>query len=334
MVKIAPEQAKVICLQGGEMEEDSYLGELLYDKKQYAEAIRLWEEATQEAPELAPAYRALSIACYNHGNRSRAAAEIAEACRLEPGNSRFLLEQEQLLKNLDRPVQERLALLENHRELMEDRYALMLAYIALLNADGQHEKALDLITHYTFHVWEGGEGKVADEYKTALFALAEKALAEGRPEDARTLAERTLTYPANLGEGKLDNVPDHRAYYLMGCAHRALGQEEQAVACFRKATEGSQIPEPVRYYNDQPSDYIYYQGLAFRALGEEEKARKSFHQLIIFGEQHLFDRVGYDYFAVSMPELEVYQDDIQKRSDAYCRRLMALGHQGLAGSAE
>ena len=75
------------------MEEDSYLGELLYDKKQYAEAIRLWEEATQEAPELAPAYRALSIACYNHGNRSRAAAEIAEACRLEPGNSRFLLEQ-------------------------------------------------------------------------------------------------------------------------------------------------------------------------------------------------------------------------------------------------
>ena len=30
-----------------------------------------------------------------------------------------------------------------------------------------------------------------------------------------------------------------------------------------------------------------------------------------------------------MPELEVYQDDIQKRSDDYCRRLTALGYQGL-----
>ena len=38
---------------------------------------------------------------------------------------------------------------------------------------------------------------------------------------------------------------------------------------------------------------------------------------------------GYDFFAVSMPELEVYQDDIQKRSDDYCRRLMELGRRGL-----
>ena len=30
-----------------------------------------------------------------------------------------------------------------------------------------------------------------------------------------------------------------------------------------------------------------------------------------------------------MPELEVYQDDIQKRSDDYCRRLIALGRRGL-----
>ena len=39
--------------------------------------------------------------------------------------------------------------------------------------------------------------------------------------------------------------------------------------------------------------------------------------------------MGYDFFAVSMPELEVYQDDIQKRSDDYCRRMAALGRRGL-----
>lgn len=142
-------------------------------------------------------------------------------------------------------------------------------------------------------------------------------------------ARRTLAYPVNLGEGKLDNVPDNRAWYVMGCANRMLGNADEAKACFVRATEGSQVPEPVRYYNDQPSDYIYYQGLAFAALGDMEKAKKSFHQLIIFGERHIFDRVGYDFFAVSMPELEVYQDDIQKRSDDYCRRMMELGRRGL-----
>ncbi len=306
------------------------LGELWYDKKQYADAIRHWETAVREMPELAPAHRNLSIAYYNHGNRSLAAPEIAEACRLEPGNSRFLLEQDQLMDRLEAPVGDRLALLEAHPELIPDRTALMLAYITLLNRDGQHEKALELMMHYSFHVWEGGEGKIADEYKKALFALSEKALAHHEPEKAAELARRTLSYPPNLGEGKLDNVPDHRAWYLMGLAARMKGEAEEARTCFIRASQGSSVPEPVRYYNDQPSDYIYYQGLAFHALGETEKARKAFHQLILFGEQHLFDRVGYDFFAVSMPELEVYQDDIQKRSDDYCRRLAELGRRGLA----
>ena len=306
-----------------------YLGELLYDKKQYREAISHWESAVREQPGLAPAHRNLAIACYNHGDRSRAEAEMAEACRLEPQNSRFLLEQDQLLKRLGTTAAERLARLEAHRDLIPDRYALMLAYISLLNETEQYEKALELLTHYTFHVWEGGEGKVADEYKKALLALAEKALGAGRPEKTMELARRTLAYPPNLGEGKLDNVPDHHAHYLMGMACRAMGDEEKAGEYFRLASRGSQVPEPVRYYNDQPSDYIYYQGLAFRALGETEKALKSFHQLVRFGEQHLFDRAEYDFFAVSMPELEVFEDDIQKRSDAYCRRLIALGRMGL-----
>ena len=283
----------------------------------------------KEQPDLAPAHRNLSVAYYNHGDRSLAAGEIAEAVRLEPGNSRFLLEQEQLLKRLDRPVKERLDILEARRDLLPDRYALMLAWISLLNRDSQHEKALELLMNYTFHVWEGGEGKVADEYKNALFALAEKALAPGRAEEAVALASRTLSYPANLGEGKLDNVPDNRAYYCMGRAYKLLGNQSKSAECFTRASEGSQVPEPVRYYNDQPSDYIYYQGLAFHELGNDESAKKSFHQLIIFGERHLFDKVDYDFFAVSMPELEVYQDDIQKRSDDYCRRLIALGRRGL-----
>ena len=328
-----------------------YLGNLLYDKKRYREAAENWETCTALRPEFAPAHRNLSIAYYNHKEtlaeadrngviseeqvrkfNNLARVEIRKACSLEPGNSRFLLEQDQLLKRLEVSEKDRLAILEEHQEILPDRYALMLAYVSLLNADGQYEKALDLLLSYTFHVWEGGEGKVADEYRTALLALAEKKITEGTEDalrEAVSYAERSLTYPDNLGEGKLDNVPDNHAYYLMGCAYRELRDGEKALECFRKAAEGSQIPAQVRYYNDQPSDYIYWQGLAFHALGKDEMAKKSFHQLIIYGEQHLFDEVGYDFFAVSMPELEVYQDDIGKRSRDYCRKLITLGQKGL-----
>ena len=115
----------------------------------------------------------------------------------------------------------------------------------------------------------------------------------------------------------------------MGLAYEMKKDTEKAREAFEKAAEGSQIPAPVLYYNDQPSDYIYYQGLALLALGKEAAARKSFHQLILYGEKHIFDKAAYDFFAVSLPEIEVYQDDIQLRNDQYCNYLRALGALGL-----
>lgn len=105
--------------------------------------------------------------------------------------------------------------------------------------------------------------------------------------------------------------------------------EDQAVKYFELATTGPQEPGSVLYYNDQPSDFIYYQGLANQALGREAAAKKAFHQLISYGERHIFDEVSYDFFAVSLPEIEVYQDDIALRNTQYCNYLRALGALGL-----
>ena len=83
------------------------------------------------------------------------------------------------------------------------------------------------------------------------------------------------------------------------------------------------------YYNDQPADTIFYQGLAHQELGNAPAARKAYHQLLAFGEKHLFDQVEYDYFAVSLPEIEVFADDIQLRNEIYCNYLIGLGYLGL-----
>ena len=119
----------------------------------------------------------------------------------------------------------------------------------------------------------------------------------------------------------------------MGCAYRKLGQETAVRKYFTKTSEGFSTPEVSRGYNDQSSGYIYYQGLAFHALDADEKAKKSFHQLIIFGERHIFDRVEDDFFAVSLPEVEGYQTDAQKAHDKNCR-LMELEQKGLEQMGE
>ena len=83
------------------------------------------------------------------------------------------------------------------------------------------------------------------------------------------------------------------------------------------------------YYNDQKPDKIFYQGLAWRALGEENKARSRFNKLIDHGKKHLFDDCKIDYFAVSLPELAIWEDNLNIRNQIHCYYVMALGYSGL-----
>lgn len=312
-----------------------YLGNLFYDKKQYEKAAGHWETSVAENPDFSAAYRNLSIAYYNkQQNPSKAMEAMEQACRLDPAYPRLWLEYDQLAAKLNRSNEERLAVMESHMEITSARDDLFLRYITLLNCTGRFRDALSALASRRFHPWEGGEGKVIAQYKYALIQLAIRELNAQKPVEALELLTRTLTYPENLGEGKLPNVPDNEAHYYMGIAHRMLGDSEQAAHFFELAASGPQEPSQVLYYNDQPSDFIFYQGLANRELGRENAARKAFHQLIIFGEKHLFDKAEPDFFAVSLPEIEVYQDDMALRNVQYCNCLRALGYLGLGKKPE
>jgi hypothetical protein len=50
---------------------------------------------------------------------------------------------------------------------------------------------------------------------------------------------------------------------------------------------------------------------------------------IYYGEQHLFEQVSIDYFAVSLPDFLVFEDDLQKRNQVHCFYMQGLGHLGL-----
>lgn len=307
-----------------------YLGCLLYDKKQNEKAIQHWLTSTEEEPSFAMSYRNLAIAYYNKEHDiSKALPAMKRAVELDPDYSRFLLEYDQLCAKAGYSNEDRLKVLEAHIDLVTYRDALYLEYITLLNNTGQYDKALDCLTTHQFHPWEGGEGKVSAQYRYALTQKAVLLLNRKHYEEAISLLEKTKTYPQNLGEGKLPNVQDNIADYYLGIAYEETGNKEAATAHYLAASVGLDEPGSVLYYNDQPSDTILYQGFANEKLGNTNAARKCYHQLLSFGQKHLFDKVGYDYFAVSLPEIEVFPSNIQDRNDTYCHYLMGLAYIGL-----
>ena len=74
---------------------------------------------------------------------------------------------------------------------------------------------------------------------------------------------------------------------------------------------------------------ILYQGLARKVLGREARAAGRFHRLIAYGEKHYYDEVRMDCFAVSLPDLQLFDDDLTRRNRIHCDYLIALGSFGL-----
>ena len=72
--------------------------------------------------------------------------------------------------------------------------------------------------------------------------------------------------------------------------------------------------------------------MAYRKLGEDDKANGLCYKLINYGKQHLFEHQTMDYFAVSLPDLLVWDGDLDSRNVIHCNLMMALGHLGLAES--
>lgn len=307
-----------------------YLGCLLYDKKQNQKAMAHWEASIAEDPNFAMSFRNLAIAVYNKKHDTELALKLMkQALDLEPGYSRFLLEFDQLSSRAGYSNEDRLELLEQNLTLAEERDALYTEYITLLNNTCQYDKALTCIESHRFHPWEGGEGRISTQYRYALTQKAIQLLEEDKYDEAIELLEKSKIYPENLGEGKLPNVQDNIADYYLGIAYDKKGEKNKAEDFYRLASVGLEEPGSVLYYNDQPSDTILYQGLAHEKLGNTAAARKCYHQLITYGRKHLFDQVSYDYFAVSLPEIEVFPGNIKDRNDTYCHYLTALGEMGL-----
>ncbi|AWB66200.1 DUF5107 domain-containing protein [Saccharobesus litoralis] len=300
------------------------LGNYYYDKKRHQEAIAVWQQAATTAT----VWRNLGIAYWNVNHDGEAARQAYQtALSLEPNNPRIFSEFDQLREKLADDVHDRLSSLLNNIELVNQRDDCAVALAKLYNDTHQPEKALNWLKSRRFHPWEGGEGKVLKQYTTAHLLCGQKALAKGDAARALSFFTSAMQPQENLGEAYHLLQAKADVTYWQGKAYQALGQEEQARACFSQSANeaGDFLAMAVAEY----SELTYYRGLSLLELGQIQQAKALFNRFKTYAEQQLHEPASIDYFATSLPLLLVFEDDLDKTKQHEMKKLIALADKGL-----
>lgn len=307
-----------------------YLGNFWYDKRQYQDAIECWEQSAQIDDGFPTVHRNLSLAYFNkENNPAKALIAMEKAFDLNPLDARILFELDMLYKRLNKAPDERLQLLNKHLNLTGQRDDLYLERITLYNQHGNYNKAKELLLKRKFHPWEGGEGKVVQQHIICNLELAKQSIQSGKHQEALQFLEATEYFPENLGEGKLAGAQENDIQYWKGIVYDVIGDQREANYFYEQATKGNSEPAQAIFYNDPQPDKIFYQGLAWIKLKDAGKAENIFKSLLEFGDKHLDDDIHIDYFAVSLPGMLIFDDDLNLRNRIHCLYMMALGYIGL-----
>ncbi len=301
-----------------------YLGNLLYDKWRRDEAIGHWKESCRLDPSFSIAWRNLGIAYVNVRAEARRALECYEAaCAVNPQDARLLYETDQLRKRMGVRPECRLSALEQRKDLVEQRDDLTAELVTLYNQTGQSREALHVLSTRRFHPWEGGEGLVSGQYAMAHFLVGRDALTRGKPEEALEHFQAATVYPHNLGEGKHLLTPETHLEYYSGVALTQLGKSDEAGAVWEKIAAKT-----------VGGVFAYHRALSLRALGREHDAHSVLISLLESAGARMSAHVDIDYFATSLPNFLLFEDDLQKRNPVECLFLRGLANLGLGRREE
>jgi len=303
-----------------------YLGNLYYDKRRYGDAIACWRRSVELDAGFSIPWRNLGIAEFNVLHNPQEADRMYQrAFAANPADPRVLYEWDQLKKRTGFVSPgERLRYLEEHRELVASRDDLTVEYVTLLNQCGRWNEALQLLGTRRFSPWEGGEGLVSAQYVRAHISLGKAALAAERFADSLRHFEDARSYPENLGEGKHLLTLERDLDYFSGLAAEELGDTLLANRYWSAAAA------PLAGV----SIHSYFRAKALSALGEEQAAHAVLSSLAESAEAQMRAEPKIDYFAASLPNLLLFDDDLQRRNRIESLVLSALAHDGLGNRTE
>jgi tetratricopeptide (TPR) repeat protein len=308
-----------------------YLGNLFYDRKRYDEAIAQWEKSRELNPNFSIVHRNLGLAYFNAAHDpARAKESYQKALAANADDARLLYEFDQLQKRLNEPPKSRLARLEENRRLVDQRDDLSVELATLCNLTGQSERAVELLSRRRFHPWEGGEGLVLAQFVAAHLILGRGVLKRD-PKAALDHFRKAAQPPTNLAEARHVLAARADVDFALGSAHWALGERAIAREFWTRAaaTDRDFAEMSVRSFSEQ----TYWKAQALKSLGKRPEFRRVLQRLKSDAAKQLKTKPKIDYFATSLPDLLLFEDDLNRRNEVTCRYLIGLAQLGLGSRA-
>lgn len=210
-----------------------YLGNLYYDN-QPEPALKEWKQSAELDEDFAPVHRNLAFA-YAHLEQDyrKAGTEMEHAIRLSPDDPRYFAEIDGYYEQAGVSPEKRLALLQQHHRVVQQRDDALAAEIRLLILKGDYDRAIALLQNHHFRKIEG-VGNIHNQWVDAFLLRGESRLSRKQYDQALSDFRQALEYPEHLEVGS-DNREGEVYYFLIGLGYLGQGNQRQARQAFREA---------------------------------------------------------------------------------------------------
>ena len=281
-----------------------FLGSLYYDRFRYEDAIAQWEQAIARDPNHATALRNLSIAYFDKRGDQQSARQCMEKALANRHDPRLLFEYQQLLKNMNVSPDERLAIYDQHPDLLAERDDCYLDRIVLLCQKDRYQEAIDAARAKHFHIYEGGEGNLTKQHAWMHVLYANELVQAGKLAEAERVFHNGVDMPKSYGEAKTWFNQEAHIFYYLGCLLQSQGRQEEAVKAFEEAS----------IYKATVSELSLFRALALRKLSRFTEAYQVLEEMVQAGDQLIANKDLRTYYGVGSPTPMPFEYDIEKQN--------------------
>lgn len=300
-----------------------YLGCLLYDKFRYSEATECFEECVRKNSEHGAAWRNLALYWFDKKHNGKKALYCMEnAIKYRPHDPRLLLEYEQLLKNTNASIEERLEVYGRYPELLKERDDCYLDKLTLLSQQGKYEEAIKMASVKHFHIYEGGEGKLTKQHAWMHVLYGNEFAKKGDLKSAEKAYINGINMPKSYGEAKTFFNQEAHIYFFLS----KIYDSEKHIEMLEKAAE----------YKAAVSEISLFRALALKELGRADEAAQVLDEMLSTAQNLIDNKDMRTYYGVGSPSPMPFELDIEKQNllSGYTLKAFALYGKGKYSEAE
>lgn len=272
-----------------------YLGNLYYYLGQKEKGVGLWEKSIQIMPRFAQAYRNLGFGYQRAGETAKAITALENGIAYNSTDPRYFQELDVLYEQTNKPVKERLALMEKNLKTILKHDDAVLRLLTLYNETEAYDKAIRILDTRHFHVWEGG-GQVHNLYVDSHLLKGMKLLNSKKYADAIKEFELADLYPENLEVGRpATGGHSPKGFYYMAEAYKLMGNSAKAKECYEIAAAAEQRRR--RRAAVPVSEDGFFRALAMREIGRNAEADQLIQSLKQQVDEQLNSQVSVDEYS-------------------------------------